>query len=227
MMRILHSTLLLLTASVCGLSACSVTPEIEPDFSPAEPQVIIRSDTPSGAIYQVSSNRFFFEDIRARRIGDVINVVLEERTDATKSATTSANKGTTIGLPSPTLFGGQVTGRGRNLLASDVSASTDFAGTADSSQSNRLNGSVAVVVEEVLSNGNLRIRGQKQLTLNQGSEVVRVSGLIRATDITPQNTIQSNQIADANITYGGRGLLADANRAGWLTRIFNSALWPF
>lgn len=214
-------------ASLYFLIGCSVTPSVDSDYTPAQPAVVIRAAEPSGAIYQVSSNRFFFEDIRARRVGDVINVILEERTNAAKSATTSANKGTTIGLPSPTLFGGMVTGRGRDLLSNDISASTDFAGSADSSQSNQLSGSVAVVVDEVLSNGNLRIRGQKQLTLNQGSEVVRVSGLIRSVDITPQNTIQSNQIADANITYGGRGLLANANRAGWLTRVFNSPIWPF
>lgn len=218
-----YSLLLTFIAS----SGCSVVKIKEPDFSPAEPPIVIREASLSGSIYQASSNRFFFEDIRARRVGDVINVVLDESTNATKSATTSANKGTTIGLPSPTLFGGNVTAGGRQILANDITASSDFAGQADSSQSNRLNGSVAVVVDEVLSNGNLRIRGQKKLTLNQGSEIVRVSGLIRPMDITPQNTVQSNQIADANITYGGSGLLADANRAGWLTRVFTSPLWPF
>lgn len=208
-------------------SACSTVPVETTEFTPAEPQIVIRDANASGAIYQVSSNRFFFEDIRARRVGDVINVILDERTDATKTATTSANRGTSIGIPSPTLFGGGITNRGRELLANDISASTDFSGSADSSQSNRLNGSVAVVVEKVLSNGNLWIKGQKHLTLNQGREVVRVSGLIRAVDITPQNTILSNQIADASITYGGTGLLADSNKAGWMTRFFTSQYWPF
>jgi len=220
-------TLIISCLTVATLSACSTTPTIEPDFTPAQPQVVIRDANANGAIYQVASNRFFFEDIRARRVGDVINVILDERTDATKTASTNANKGTSIGLPSPTLFGGKLPGVVGELLTNDISASSDFAGTADSSQSNRLNGSVAVVVDKVLSNGNLWIRGQKQLTLNQGREVVRVAGLIRPTDITPQNTIQSNQIADASITYGGSGLLADSNRAGWLTRVFTSPLWPF
>lgn len=210
-----------------GSSACSVIQIVEPDFTPATPEIMVTDETNTGAIYKVASNRFFFEDIRARRIGDVINVILDERTDATKTASTKANKGTTIGLPSPTLFGGQLTAKGRSILANDISASSDFAGSADSSQSNRLNGSIAVVVDGVLSNGNLRIRGQKRLTLNQGSEVVRVSGLIRPVDIAPDNTVLSNQIADARITYGGSGLLADANKAGWLTRVLTSPLWPF
>lgn len=208
-------------------SACSVVQVIEPDYSPAQPEIVISDNTLTGAIYKQTSNRFFFEDIRARRVGDVINVILDESTNASKTASTSANKGSTIGLPNPTLFGGAVTFGGRNILSSDVTASTDFAGSADSSQSNQLSGSIAVVVDDVLSNGNLRIRGQKRLTLNQGSEIVRVTGLIRSVDIAPDNTVYSYQIADANISYGGKGILADSNRAGWLTRVFTSPLWPF
>lgn len=230
MVTIMPSVVLRLITSasiLVSVSACSLLQIDEPDYTPAQPQFVKTEENTTGAIYTVRSNRFFFEDIRARRVGDVINVILDENTDASKTASTSANKGTTIGIPSPTLFGGTVTGRGRDLLSNDVSANSDFAGSADSSQSNQLSGSIAVIVDDVLSNGNLRIRGEKRLTLNQGSEVVRVSGLIRPVDITPNNTVLSNQIADANITYGGSGLLADANRAGWLTRIFTSLLWPF
>ena len=216
-----------LAVLLSGTSACSIVHVVEPDYTPAKPEVMIVDETNTGGIYAASTNRFFFEDIRARRVGDVINVVLDEQTDASKSASTSANKDTTIGLPSPTLFGGAVTIGGRAILSNDISASSDFEGSGDSSQSNQLSGSIAVVVEEVLSNGNMRIRGQKRLTLNQGSEVVRVAGLIRPTDITPENTVQSNQIADANIIYGGSGLLADANKAGWFTRFITSPYWPF
>ena len=210
-----------------GNSACSIIHVVEPDYTPAKPEVVIIDDTDTGGIYAVSTNRFFFEDIRARRVGDVINVILDEQTDASKTASTSANKATTIGLPSPTLFGGAVTLGGRAILANDISASSDFSGSGDSSQSNELTGTIAVVIEEVLSNGNMRIRGQKRLTLNQGSEVVRVAGLIRPVDITPENTVLSGRIADANIIYGGSGLLADANKAGWFTRIISSPYWPF
>lgn len=214
--------------SLAGLSACSITTPIkETGFTPADPPVVIHEEKASGAIYQAATNRFFFEDIRARRVGDVINVILDERTNASKTASTNAAKGSSVSLPTPTLFGGTLTAMGRDLLSNDISGSSDFGGSADSSQSNQLTGSIAVVVDKVLSNGNLWIRGQKRLTLNQGSEVVQVSGLIRPVDITPENTIQSNQIADANITYGGKGLLADSNRAGWMTRIFTSPIWPF
>lgn len=224
---IMNKSLLLVMLSVLVLPACALSPVNDNDFTPAEPEVVIAEANQNGSIYQVATNRFFFEDIRARRVGDVINVILDESTDATKTASTNAAKGSSVGIPSPTLFGGNVTMGGRAILSNDISASSDFSGSADSTQSNRLSGSVAVVVDKVLSNGNLWIRGQKKLTLNQGSEVVRVTGLIRPVDITPDNTIQSNQIADANITYGGSGMLADSNRAGWLTRIITSPVWPF
>ena len=226
MRRSFQSSFLFMLVLIFG-SGCSAMKVAEPDFTPAAPEVIIADEVNTGAIYKVNSNRFFFEDIRARRVGDVLNVILDEETNASKTASTSANKGSTIGVPSPTLFGGNVTIAGREIFSNDISSSTDFAGTADSSQSNALTGSIAVVVEEVLSNGNMRIRGQKRLNLNQGSEVVQVAGLIRAVDIAPDNTVLSNQIADASITYGGSGLLADSNKAGWLTRALTSAFWPF
>lgn len=209
-----------------GATGCVSTPRPSVVFAPTPP-VAANTVTPvDGSIYQPVNNRFFFEDIRARRIGDVINVVLDERTDATKSASTKANKASAIGFPNPTLFGGALTLGGRALLANDITGSTDFQGSGDSSQSNRLSGSIAVTVADVLPNGNLIIRGQKQLTLNQGSELVQLTGIVRAEDVTPSNTVLSTQIADANITYGGRGLLADANRPGWLTRLFSSPIWP-
>lgn len=212
---------------MCLNSACSTVPVQQPENAP-----VIRSADPAptiidGAIYRASNNRFLFEDVRARRVGDVINVVLEERTDATKAASTSTNKASGVNVPGPTVLGGKVKALGREILSTDINSSSDFTGQADSTQSNRLSGSVAVTVTQKLPNGNLWIQGQKTLTLNQGSEIVKVSGQIRPTDIAPNNTVLSSQIADAQITYGGTGLLADANTAGWLTRVFHSPFWPF
>jgi len=89
----------LIALALATTSACSVVQVVEPDFTPAPPEVVITQEVNNGSIFKVSNNRFFFEDIRARRVGDVINVILEESTNATKTASTSANKGTSIGLP--------------------------------------------------------------------------------------------------------------------------------
>jgi len=181
----------------------------------------------SGAIFTDYNNRFLFEDIKARRTGDLITVLLQESTNATKSASTNTSKNTSIGMPTPTLFGRPAIFRGNELLNNSINSDLAFNGGADSTQSNRLTGSITVAIEKVYANGNMQVRGEKVLTLNQGSEVVRISGIVRPIDINPDNTIQSKHIANAQITYSGNGPIADSNTPGWLTRILGSVLWPF
>jgi flagellar L-ring protein precursor FlgH len=102
-----------------------------------------------------------------------------------------------------------------------------FDGTGSSSQSNQLTGEITVTVAQRLANGNLLVKGEKWLTINQGQELVRIAGIVRPQDIGQDNTIESTRVADAKITYTGRGTLADANTQGWLSRFFNSKWMPF
>jgi len=218
-------TLILLTGL---LQACGSKKIFEkPDFNPTMPAMVEIEPSKDGSIYNSRTNRFLFEDIRARRVGDLITVILDEKTNAAKTASTSTSKDTSIDMPGPTLLGLPITLHGRPILDSSLKSNTGFKGAGDSSQSNSLSGNITVTIARVLPNGNLIIRGEKLLTLNQGSEVVRISGIVRSTDISPQNTIISTKIANANITYGGNGMVADSNKAGWATRIINSSLWPF
>jgi len=90
-----------------------------------------------------------------------------------------------------------------------------------------LAGNISVVVSEVLPNGNLVVRGEKWMTLNQGDEFIRITGIVRPQDIDPDNTVSSYLVANARIGYGGTGPVADANVLGWLTRFFISAVFPF
>ncbi len=210
------------------LQACGTQEALKrPEFLPSLPTPAHVEEGSSGSIYNSGNNRFLFEDIRARRVGDLITVILDEKTNAVKSATTSTSKNTDIAMPSPTLLGLPVTFNGKEFLNNSLTNSTEFSGAGDSAQSNSLSGNITVTVAKVFSNGNLLVRGEKLLTLNQGSEVVRVSGIVRSSDITPQNTVISTQIANARITYGGNGMVADSNKAGWVTRFFNSHFWPF
>jgi flagellar L-ring protein precursor FlgH len=71
------------------------------------------------------------------------------------------------------------------------------------------------------------VRGEKRITINQGEEFVRLQGIVRPVDIGPQNTVDSTKVADAQISYAGKGTLADANRPGWLARFFTSPWFPF
>ena len=102
-----------------------------------------------------------------------------------------------------------------------------FSGAGASNQSNQLSGTIAVTVIEELPRGNLMIQGEKWISLNQGSEYIRIRGIVRKSDISSANTILSTQIADARIGYGGTGAPAAASKMGWLSRFFNSALQPY
>lgn len=180
-----------------------------------------------GTIYNASSSFELFMDRRARSVGDILTVLLVERTDASKESSTSTAKGSSVETGLTSLGGRPITRNGDPILNSEFAGDSSFGGSADSSQSNRLDGSITVTVAERLPNGNLLVRGEKRITINQGEEYVRLQGIVRPVDIGPANSVASTKVADARITYSGRGTLADSNRPGWLSRFFNSPWFPF
>jgi len=161
-------------------------------------------------------------DARAFRVGDVVTVLLQETTQASKKAGTSFSKGSSASVD-PLGALGKTFGR----TALSASADRDFQGNATSTQQNALSGAVTVIVQEVLPNGLLRVAGEKRLQLNQGEEFLRVKGYLRAADIDSDNQVSSLRVANARIAYSGQGTLADANTPGWLTRFFTGPLMPF
>ncbi len=179
----------------------------------------------NGSIFSSQYKITLFKDKKANQVGDLLTVILVEQTTASKSADIVTDKETTIDIANPTVLGRAVT-FGSRSLATNIATENEFEGSGSANQSNRLDGSVSVVVEQVLPNGNLRVRGQKLITINQGDEFVRVTGLVRPEDIRGDNTVLSTQIADAHFSYGGRGVIADSNSMGWLARFFNSPYWP-
>ncbi len=225
--------LLLLTMAGNLLSGCVVynqplkDPSYIPPMPPPPPRPDPRQQATSGSIYNASTSRFLFEDFRARRVGDILTITLKEKTAASKKASTETAKKSSASMSLPKLFGRPVKAGGANILDAEAKGDTSFSGEGGSNQSNSLEGSITVHVVQILPNGNLRVRGEKLLTLNQGSEVVKVTGIVRPQDISSGNTIPSYKVADAQITYKGNGMINSANRAGWLTRFFHSDLWPY
>lgn len=182
----------------------------------AQPGTIFRSDAPMG----------LFMDMRARSVGDILTIQLTEQTNASKESSTSSSRGTDIDTGIPIFAGRPITSGGTNILNTEIGSSNSFNGQADASQSNSLSGSITVTVAERLPNGNLLVRGEKWITLNHGEEFIRVQGIVRPVDIGPSNSIPSTKVADAKITYSGKGSLANANRPGLLARFFNSPWFP-
>ena len=224
MLRIL---LPLLVAAGIGMQGCSTVVGVQPGRYPAAlpPQPMAAAPTADGTVYQASTAMTLFDDVKARRIGDTLTIVLNERTQASKSASTDANKTSTVDTGMPILFGDTVTVNGDEVLSNSWETEQDFEGEGSSSQSNRLDGSITVTVSDVFPNGNLVVRGEKWLTLNQGEEYVQITGIVRPTDISTDNTVPSFKVADARITYSGNGTIADANKPGFLSRFFMK-LWP-
>ena len=208
---------------LCG---CAASPS-DHEFAATWPEEIPADANANGAIYQVGHDVALFENSVARRVGDTLTINLAETTVASKTSSTSTKKSTSIDLPGPTVAGRPVTVHGTEILNADLDNDAEFEGEGASSQSNKLQGSITVTVAKRLPNGNLLVRGQKWIQINQGKEFVRVQGIVRPIDIDPDNSIASYKVADAMIAYGAQGALADANSPGLLSRFFNLKWLPF
>ena len=219
-------TWLALLGIVALLGGCATAPTPDqPRYAPVRP--LPRPDAaPNGSLFTAGGDLRLFEDVKARRVGDILTVLLVEKTDARKKADTSVSKDLNTEFNNPVLLGNPADLAGRDLHFK-LEAQREAKGKGESKQSNSLQGSIAVVVSDVLPNGNLVIQGEKWIALNQGKEYVQLSGIVRPEDISSDNTIPSTRVANARISYGGRGVLADSNSPGWLTRFFLSPIWPF
>lgn len=186
-------------------------------------QPAIPAPPANGAIFQ-ASNGFvaFHEGPRARRIGDLLTILLVERTTAQKAVESSSGRDGSLGLTGPStgplsLF---------NPTDARASGTQAFDGQGQAAQSNSLFGDISVTVAEVYPNGTMLVRGQKLITLNRGEEWVQIQGIVRVADIDLDNRVLSSRVADARITYTGRGDLQRQSRPGWLQRFF-SLVSPF
>ena len=214
-MRLITPLLLIFCS---GLMACSsYTEDLASEaFEPIIPDEEVSQAVVDGAIYDSSSQGLFATERKASNVGDIVTVSLSEAFQASKSQSTASGKDDSLEFTLPT------TGALSGVLASDVNLGTkqSFAGTGTASQSNAITGLVSASVVRVYANGNLEILGQKKLTLNNGDEYVRVKGIVRPQDIGNGNIVNSNRLANAEITYIGAGELADTSRRGWLSKLF-------
>jgi flagellar L-ring protein precursor FlgH len=223
-----------------GLSGCATAPaplKHSPEFAPVLPVEIEKPRVATGAIYIGRQSDNFFGRSRNYKVGDLITVLLNESTQAGRRQSgtitrESSNDVIPSGLTSrvqnlslPTRVMGTTLGgvlNGVNLN----SATIESTGSGEADQRASLTGALSVTVVEVLSNGNLMVRGEKQLALTEGAEIIQVSGILRPNDVSPNNTVQSRRLANAQISYRGTGDMANASKAGWGTSALMK-LWPF
>lgn len=219
-------SLLLATVAALALTAPAQArkPKADPEAFAPTYAATVANPPANGAIFQAANGyAALTSGARAAMVGDIITIQLVESTQASKSTAANTSRDGSIGLTPPT------TGLFSKLLSSsDVGASgtNTFKGTGAASQSNSLSGEITVTVAQVYPNGTMLVKGQKALTLNRGDEFIQISGLVRQADITPDNKVLSTRVADAKITYTGKGEIARASRQGWLQRFF-SMISPF
>jgi len=201
-------------------------------FEPVDPAVNLANEQPTnGAIFRSGQSGLFATDQRARRVGDILTVTFNEIFAATKAQTAASSKADAFAVTLPTglpniLTGGFDTDAGGNGAGLTAGTNRTFSGAGNAAQSNSFTGSLAVTVTRVFPNGNMEVAGQKEITLNNGNEYVRVKGIVRPEDISATNIVSSTRLADAQIRYTGSGHLADASKLGWLSQ-FMRAISPF
>ena len=220
---------ILITLSLVGCSQLPKKALVEGDTSivPKMPEIM----NTSGSIYQASQPSSFgyqpmFEDRRPRNIGDVLTIVLQENVSASKSSSINAgrNGGVNLGVKTVPHFLDGLVGRGK--VDTDISGSNDFKGSGGANAKNTFSGTITVTVQDVMINGNLKVIGEKQIAINQGTEFIRFSGVVNPRTISGSNTVISTQVADARIEYVGNGYIDEAQTMGWLQRLFFN-LSPF
>ena len=214
---------------VLGMSGCHILDTLElHDETVLPPAYPVDNPPPpktNGTIYQAGHEVSLYEDHIAGRIGDILTVRLEETTQGEKQAKTKSNKTNTNntnngsksdanGALKPYLLGGAV-----SSLIFNTGTDLEFDGKGETNESNKLHGTISVTVTRVLSNGNMVIQGESWITINQGREYVRLTGIVRSEDIEPGNAISSQRIADARISYSGGGQVGNASRGGLITQL--------
>jgi flagellar L-ring protein precursor FlgH len=223
-----------------GLAGCASAPAPmahSPAFAPVMPVLTEKPRMATGAIYNGRQSDNFFGRSRNYRVGDLITVLLNESTQANRKQDGNISRESTnnvvpsglatrvqnLALPTR-ILGTTLDGvfNGVNLNAAKI----DNTNTGLANQEASLNGAVSVTVVEVLANGNLMVRGEKQLAFTEGSEIIQISGILRPNDVSPNNMVQSRRLANAQISYRGTGDMANASKAGWGTSALLK-LWPF
>ncbi|MBG6291215.1 MULTISPECIES: flagellar basal body L-ring protein FlgH [Pseudomonas] len=220
--------------AIAALAGC-VSPPPKPDdpyYAPVLPRTPAPAAQNNGSIYQAGFENNLYGDRKAFRVGDIITITLNEKTQASKKASSDISKDSKNKLGLTSMFGSSLTtnnpvGSGDLSLSAEYSGNRESKGDSQAGQSNSLTGSITVTVADVMPNGIIAVRGEKWMTLNTGNELVRIAGLVRADDIATDNTVPSTRVADARITYSGTGAFADASQPGWFDRFFLSPLFPF
>ncbi len=208
------------TFVVVVASGCATVPDTITHNRPEkshQPPVVAPS---SGAIFQSASFRPMFEDRRARLVGDTLTIVINEKTTAAKQGAGSASKTASASYTAPTIpFLSATTA---DKLGVSTSTANKFEDKGAAASSNNFTGTIGVTVTDVLPNGNLLVKGEKQVAMDLGAEFIRISGIVDPRNISAGNIISSSLVAEARVEYRTNTRVDKADVMSMFTRFFLS-----
>ncbi|MBF0558734.1 MAG: flagellar basal body L-ring protein FlgH [Nitrospirae bacterium] len=218
----------LLFTGFIGCSALKETREIKKAPMPAKYVETKEKESTLGEGSLWSDKASLYEDKRARRVNDIVTILISENTNATKKATTNNSSSSTVNDSVTGLMGIPSNQTLTKSLETGIkgTGSTAFKGEGDTARTGSFTATISAKVVEVLPNANLVLESRKEVVINNDKEIIVLRGIIRPEDITTGNTINSSQVADAQIYLVGDGVLDDKQSQGWLTRLLDKA-WPF
>jgi len=230
---------ILLAILFMGSSGCVSTGQVDSSSQP--PPIPERYSLPpaprelpvaaEGAIYNANSGSLY-RDTRARSIGDIVLVKIVETSSGVKNAETKTSRDTNLkgGVSSlfgyETLFAGKDGNHIPSLASMNATLAKDFEGKGDTQRSSTVTATISARVIDVTMNGNLQIRGYREVRVNNETQHIILSGLVRPEDVAQDNSVLSSLIADARIEYSGTGALSDKQQPGWFANL-TDVVWPF
>ncbi|NYT61968.1 flagellar basal body L-ring protein FlgH [Alcaligenaceae bacterium] len=217
-------SLFLFCCAVAVLSGCALIPPepvVTGPLTAAPPPAVMHTAQANGSIYQptVYGSYPLFEDRRPRNVGDIVTVVIQEKTNAAKNVQTSTDRSGSAGFGvelAPAALPKEI-GAKQNF---DITGNNASQGKGSTRADNMFSGTLTTTVVGVLANGNLQIAGDKQIAINRGSEHIRFSGVVDPRSVTGSNTVSSTQVADARIEFRSKGTMDEVQTMGWLQRFF-------
>jgi len=211
----------------CTPSKKVVTEDLDKPIVDRALQSVHMKNTNTGSLWN-NSGATMFTDPKAQRIGDLVMVLVQETASATRSLGSKKSRKSSHSSSLAGLFGLEKTilPNFNPALAMDTSNNKSFTGSGETTNSDSLIASVTAVVTDVYPNGNMKIIGRREVTINQQPQELKFTGIIRASDISANNTIISSQVAQAKVSYGSGGSLAAMTDEGWLGQTLD-AIWPF
>jgi flagellar L-ring protein precursor FlgH len=242
---VFYALILWIVISACAGNRNNIEYEMEKMAAKQSliPQTAPRAPVNSeGSLWQTGSSlNAMFIDTKARNVGDIVTVKIEESAQATNKANTETERTSELEAGIEKLFGledwwtndvmGNVKGSWPKIdpfgdPSIKGNMKSEFEGDGETSRSGSLDAYITCRVMEVMSNGNLKVVGTREVMVNYENQMIILSGIIRPRDIAEDNVIKSTFVSDAKIAYSGSGVVNDRQRPGWLSNLMNT-VWPF